>query len=207
MMLANGALCRVGAPKTCARGLPQLARFLHRTLLSRSVSNQPAIRALSRAYASVLEARRSYATTTSATKPTATVTKAVKAKAASKAPPKTKATAKTAKTTKSPATKKAASKAKPKAKAKKAKAAPKKPAAKKRVTKVLAPEAKEKLLIKELRKTALKEPVSTFPISAYNCFLGDQTKGTGQEGTSATRLVNASRKFKEVTPAELEVSV
>jgi hypothetical protein len=157
----------------------------------------------------VLEARRSYATTTSATKPTATVTKAVKAKAASKAPPKTKATAKTAKTTKSPATKKAASKAKPKAKAKakKTKAAPKKPAAKKRVTKVLAPEAKEKLLIKELRKTALKEPVSTYPLNAYNCFLADQTKGTGQEGTTATRLVNASRKWKEVTPAELEVSV
>ena len=87
-MLARGLLCRLAAadvPKTSAHDLPQLARFLQRTLLSRNASSSPAICALSRAYnAALANSRRSYATSTRATEPTPTVKKAVKKAAAAK---------------------------------------------------------------------------------------------------------------------------
>jgi outer membrane biosynthesis protein TonB len=202
-MLVRGTLGRWAAAKTSARDLPQLARFLHRTLTARNAAHLPAARALTRAYRAVLGARRSYATTTTATKPTATVKKAVKAQAAAKAVPKKTAATKTAK---KPATKTTSSKAKPKAapKAKKKKAAPKKPAPKKRVKKVLTPEQQEKLKVRELRKRALREPVNPGIVSARNAYIGEKLKGIG--GNAPTKLGEAGKGFKELTPAELEVS-
>ncbi|KAH7080557.1 hypothetical protein BKA63DRAFT_246760 [Paraphoma chrysanthemicola] len=200
-MLLQGALGRMTVPNPAPRNLPQLARFLQRALLARNASSQPAVRALSRAYASALQGRRSYATTAAATKPTATVKRAVKAKAAKKAPSKTKATPRTTKAAKKPASKTAASKAKPKPK----KAKAKKPAPKKRVKKVLTPEEKQKVLAKELRQIALKEPVTNTAVTAYQCYVAEATRGVAESGASATsRLVEASKKFKDLTPAELE---
>ncbi|KAF2031990.1 hypothetical protein EK21DRAFT_61887 [Setomelanomma holmii] len=199
-MLTHGTLCRLGIPKTCARDLPQLARFRQRTLLADNASNQPAFRALSHAYNSAVKARRSYATARNATKPTAPVKKAVK-KAATKALAKTKATTKT---TRKPATKATTSRAKPKAKTAK-KTAPKKPAPRKRVKKVLTPEDKQKALVRDLRKTALKEPHSNGAISAYNAFVQETVAGKGHgDSTAPARLTEASKRFKNLTPAELE---
>jgi hypothetical protein len=202
-MLVRGTLGRLAGAKTTARDLPQLARFLHRTLLARNASGLPAARALTRALASVLEARRCYATTTSATTPTATVKKAVKAKAASKAAPRKSATTKTGKT---PAKKSAATKAKPKTKAKaKTRATTKKPAPKKRVRKVLTPEEKEKAKIAELRKIALREPVTHGAVTAYSQFVTVNLKGKKELATTLMR--DLAPKFKELTPAEREVSL
>jgi len=217
-MLARGALCRLGVSQTSARDLPQLARALPRTLLSRNASSLPALRALSRACTAALEARRSYATTTTATKPTATVKRAVKAQAAEKAPPKKKATTKTAaKTTKTAKTAKAAktvkkpraaAKAKPKAKKTVKKAVPKR----KRVSKVLTPEQAEKANIKkeraklnELRKAALREPFVATPLSAYNAYIMDKGPSKG-DGSTNVRLTETAHKWKSLTPAEHEVS-
>jgi hypothetical protein len=215
-MLARSTLGRWAAAKTSTRDLPQLARFVHRTLLARNVADLPVARALSRAYTAALQSRRAYATTTAATKPTATVKRAVKAQAASKAAPKKKATA-ASKTAKKPARKAAATKAKPKtratakAKAKpKKKAAPKKPAAKKRVKKVLTEEEQLKLKVRELRKVALKEPegVSRHPPSAMNVYVAENMKGAGDgtPGAVPDRLKAVSQAFKNLTPAEREVN-
>jgi outer membrane biosynthesis protein TonB len=209
-MLARGALCRLAASKTSAHDL-QLASFLQLALVSRNVARLPAVRALSRAYTSALGARRAYATTTSATKPTATVKRAVKAKAAEKTPPKTAtrkkaatATATAAKTARKPraaaATK---AKLKPKPKAKKA---PKKAAPKKRVKKVATPEEKEKAKITELRRKALREPVTSRALNAYSAFLGDRTRGKKAEaGTQISRVADLAQTWRALTPAEHEV--
>lgn len=210
-MLARGVLCRLGVAKTSARDLPALARILQRTLLSRNASTLPAVRALSRAYASALDARRSYATTTTATKPTATVKKAVKATAAGKAAPKQRGTTKAAAAKNSKTVKKPKAAAKPKAKK-----GPKKAAAKKILTpeeKAVKAEAakvkKQKVRLTELRKTALvkDEPASTRPISAYNAYLIDLSKGKPASGadTAVSRVTEMARKWKTLTPAEHEV--
>ncbi|KAF2833063.1 hypothetical protein CC86DRAFT_399713 [Ophiobolus disseminans] len=214
-MLAHRALCRLGESKPSARHLPQLARFLQRTLLARNSSSLPAVRALSRAYASALEARRSYATTKSATKPTATVTKAVKAKAAAKPAPAKRATRATktaaAKTVKKKTATKAAGRAKPTAK-KAVKKTPKKAAPKKPVRKVLTAEQKEKAKAKqdkaklsELRRTALREPVSHHALTAYVAYIGENTRGKGElPAAKSQKLVESSQKWKTLTPAEHE---
>lgn len=191
-MLARGALCRwaADAPKTRPHDVPQLARILRRTLLSRNAANLPAVRAIPRAYTSALEARRSYATTARATKPTATVKKAVKAKAAKKPAPK----------------KKAAPAKKPvrKTVAKKKKAAPKKPAAKKRVKKELTPEAKEKATIKELREKALKEPVSYGVVTGINAYISEFCAKGESQAAAVQNVSEASKKWKTLTSSEHE---
>jgi hypothetical protein len=208
-MLTRSTLGRWAAAKTSTRDLPQLARFVHRTLLARNAADLPVARALSRAYTAALQSRRAYATTTAATKPTATVKRAVKAQAASKAAPKKKAAA-ASKTAKKPARKAAATKAKPKTRAKakpKKKAAPKKPAAKKRVKKVLTEEEQLKLKIKELRKVALRVPegVTRFPQTALNAYVAENFKD-GATGAAAERFQTITQAFKTLTPAEREVS-
>lgn len=212
-MLAHSTLGRWAAAKTSTRDLPQLARFVHRTLSARNAADLPVARALSRAYTAALQSRRAYATTTAATKPTATVKRAVKAQAASKAAPKKKAAA-ASKTAKKPARKAAATKAKPKTRAKakpkakpKKKAAPKKPAAKKCVKKVLTEEEQLKLKIKELRKVALRVPegVTRFPQTALNAYVAENFKD-GATGAAAERFQTITQAFKTLTPAEREVS-
>ncbi|KAH4234280.1 hypothetical protein HBH61_202130 [Parastagonospora nodorum] len=196
-MLTHSALARLAAANTSARNLPQLARFLHRTLLARNASDLPAARALTRALNSAIVARRCYATTTSATTPTATVKKAVKAQAVKKpAPRKTAATKKTRAAAKKPA----AAKSKPKKKA-----APKqKVVVKKRVKKVLTPEEQRKAKIAELRKRALKEPVGHGVVSSYAVFVSEHAKGSkGGKDLAATSKETAA-KYKELTPAERE---
>ena len=196
-MLARGALCRLAAevPRTSTHDLPQLARFLQRALLARNASNVPAIRALSRAYASALDSRRSYATTTRATKPTTTVKKAVKAAAVKK-----------------PATKKKAApvkKTKKKVVAKK-KAAPKKVVRKKRVKKELTPEQKEKATLTELRRKALREPFSSALITGFNAYIAETTGGSGHKGDTREirqqKISDAAKNWKTLSPAEREVS-
>jgi outer membrane biosynthesis protein TonB len=200
-MLAHSTLARLATAQTSTRDLPQLARFLHRTLVARNASTLPAARALTRALSSAIEARRSYATTTAATTPTATVKKAVKAKAAGKAAPKKTAATKTAK---KPVRKTVAAKVKPKAKPKaKKKAAPKKAAPKKRVKKELTPEQKDKAKITRLRALALKEPAGRRAVNAYNEYIAQNLKGV-KEATSA--LTDLAKKFKDLTPSEREVS-
>jgi outer membrane biosynthesis protein TonB len=206
-MLARGTLGRCAVATTSARDIPQLASFLHRILVTRKASGLPAALAVGRAYRSALEARRCYATTTTATKPTATVKKAVKAQAASKAPPKKTAAASTKtktakKTAKKPAPKKT-TKAKPKTKAKKA--APKKPAPKKRVKKVLTDEQKAAARILELRKIALREPVTPGAVTAFNTYIADKFK-SATSGDSKSKLTALSKAFKDLTPSEREVS-
>ncbi|KAF1911909.1 hypothetical protein BDU57DRAFT_524011 [Ampelomyces quisqualis] len=208
-MLARSTLGRWAAAKTSARDLPQLARFVHGAILARNAADLPVARALSRAYTSALQSRRSYATTTAATRPTATVKKAVKAQAASKAAPKKKAAAPSKPANKS-AKKAAVSRAKPrtraaaKAKAKPKKAAPKKPAAKKRVKKVLTDEQKLKAKLAELRKIALKAPVTPNSVTALNVFIAEHTKASNEAGSPTSKLTAASLAYKALTPAERE---
>jgi hypothetical protein len=208
-MLVRGALGRLAVAKSSAR-----TRALHQALVSRNAATLSAVRALSRAHQAAGDAYRSYATTTAATTPTATVKKAVKAKAVTKAAPKKKATTTTARKTsttaakapaKKPATKSVAGRAKARPAAKKA--APKKPAAKKRVKKVLTPEEKSKLKIKELRKIALREPVSPATLSSWVAFVAEKLGGkSGEEGAVSSRIRAVSAEYKALTPAELEVS-
>ncbi|KAH7388779.1 hypothetical protein BKA66DRAFT_59620 [Pyrenochaeta sp. MPI-SDFR-AT-0127] len=192
-MLARGALCRLAAdaPITRSHDLPQLARILRRTLLSRNASTLPALRAISRAYTSALEARRSYATTARATKPTATVKRAVKAKAAKKAAPKKKAAP-----AKRPVRKTVAKK----------KPAPKKAVPKKRVKKVVTPEAKERATIKALQERALKEPVSYGALTGINAYVAEMCRGPNVKGeaTALQKASEVSKKWKTLTPSEHE---
>lgn len=208
-MLAHNALrLAAGMPaKTTTHDLPQLARFLTRTLLARNASHTPAGRALSRAYLAALSNnRRTYATTTratSATKPTATVKRAVKAQAAKKPATKKPAAKKTTTT-------KRATAAKPKKKPapKKKKVVAKKAAPKKRVKKVATPEEKEHASILALKKRALVEPTTFGAVSALNAFIGESTRGaTGEAGLPGitAKLTEAAAKFKGLTPAEREV--
>lgn len=195
-MLARGLVCRL-APKTSAYDLPQLARFLQRSILSRNAS--PAARALARAYTqAVADSRRSYATatTTRATKPTATVKKAVKKTAAAKAPAK-----KAAPTTKTKAAAKTPAK-KPAKKAVAKKAAPK--PKRKRVQKVLTEEDKQKRLISELRAKVLREPVSGASMTAWTVFVGEAMQGV--KGDKTEIMTTAAAKFRNLTAAEREVS-
>jgi hypothetical protein len=198
-MLA-GALSRLAAdvPRASPHDMPQLARHLGRALAARHAGQFSTTRVFSRAYAYALDSRRSYATTTRATKPNATVKKAVKASASEKTPPKKKA---------APATKKPAAK-KPAAKTKKP--AAKKPAAKKtapkRAKKVLTEEEKEKAKIRELRVKALKEPVTQRPLTAYNVFISETISGKGGSNDQAAKITSATQEFKNLTPAQLEVS-
>jgi hypothetical protein len=226
-MLVRGASSRFTADVPSSTR--DLARYLHRALVSRTGASSPAARAFARAcMPALLASRRSYATTAAATKPTATVKKAVKATAAAKttpaktvAKPRTttaakkttakkatvkKATAKkaTAKgaTARTVGAKKAAPKKAAKKKAAKKKAAPKKRATRKRVP--LTPEQKQKAKITELRKKILPEPVSYRSISAHILFSAEHVKGTHEGVVNA--LKQSLEKFKTLTPAEREVS-
>ncbi|KAH7414298.1 hypothetical protein DE146DRAFT_31341 [Phaeosphaeria sp. MPI-PUGE-AT-0046c] len=201
-MLARGSLGRWAAATTSARDLPQLARFLSQTLCARQASDLPVARAVSRAYISALNGCRGYATATAtATKPTATVKKAVKAQAQTTARPKRAAASKkTTKTAKKPAKKATAKKAKPKPKAKKP--APKKPAPRKK--KVLTPEEKTKVQIRELRKTALKEPHGAAAMTASNVHTAECFKNKQPGQIQRDVLIDSVKRFKEITPAERE---
>jgi hypothetical protein len=221
-MLVRGASSRFTADVPSSTR--DLARYLHRALVSRTGASSPAARAFARAcMPALLASRRSYATTAAATKPTATVKKAVKATAAAKTTPaKTAAKPRTTTAAKKTTAKKAtvkkatakkatakgatartvgAKKAAPKKAAKK-KAAPKKRATRKRVP--LTPEQKQKAKITELRKKILPEPVSYRSISAHILFSAEHVKGTHEGVVNA--LKQSLEKFKTLTPAEREVS-
>jgi hypothetical protein len=221
-MLVRGASSRFTADVPSSTR--DLARYLHRALVSRTGASSPAARAFARAcMPALLATRRSYATTAAATKPTATVKKAVKATAAAKTTPaktavKPRTTTAAKKTTAKKATVKKATakkatakgatartvgakKAAPKKAAKK-KAAPKKRATRKRVP--LTPEQKQKAKITELRKKILPEPVSYRSISAHILFSAEHVKGTHEGVVNA--LKQSLEKFKTLTPAEREVS-
>jgi hypothetical protein len=221
-MLVRGASSRFTADVPSSTR--DLARYLHRALVSRTGASSPAARAFARAcMPALLASRRSYATTAAATKPTATVKKAVKATAAAKTTPaktavKPRTTTAAKKTTAKKATVKKATakkatakgatartvgakKAAPKKAAKK-KAAPKKRATRKRVP--LTPEQKQKAKITELRKKILPEPVSYRSISAHILFSAEHVKGTHEGVVNA--LKQSLEKFKTLTPAEREVS-
>lgn len=185
-MLARGALCRLaaGVPKQAAHDLPKLASLVQTaragvSLPTRTLTRLPQLQA------------RSYATET--------VKKAVKAKAAAgksvaktttekKKPVATRATKK--KTT----TKKAAPK---KTKKTKKKAAAPKKKAKKRP---LSDDEKLRLEIMDLKKLVLKGPGHTGNVSAFNCYIADNTTGA-----AAVAIAEASAKWKTVSPAEHEV--
>lgn len=184
-MLARGALCRLAAevPKQATHDLSKLTTLVQ---TARSGFALP-IRTLS--HAAQLQVR-SYATTKAATDSTGTVKKAVKTKAAAG-----KSVKKTTTTKKAPAKKKAAPK-----KAKK-KAAPKKPARKPK--KVLTDEEKEKRALTQLRKLALKEPVSRNQLSAFNVYLAEKVKESDQKSTET--LAAVAKTYKDITAAEREV--
>ncbi|KAF3043226.1 hypothetical protein E8E12_009383 [Didymella heteroderae] len=178
-MLARGAFCRLAAevPKQATHDLPKLATLVQ---TARSGFSLP-----TRSLAHVLQLQtRSYATAKAANDPAAPVKRAVKAKAAAGK-----------KVTKTTTAKKVAAK-KPK-KAKK-KAAPKKPAKKRK--KVLTDEEKLKAQISQLRKVALKEPVSRAKVSAFNVYIAENTKST----KGHTALSEFSKSFKDISPAERE---
>jgi hypothetical protein len=173
-MLARGALCRLAAevPKRATHDLPKLATLVQ---TARTDFSLPM---------SQLQTR-SYATTNAAKDPAALVKKAVKAKAAAGK-----------KVTKTTTTKKVA--ATPK-KAKKKAAAPKKPV--KKPKKVLTDEEKLKAQISQLRKTALKEPVSRHRLSAFHVYVSEKSKG--EKGSAS--FTDITKTFKEISPAEREV--
>ncbi|KAJ4354828.1 hypothetical protein N0V95_003513 [Ascochyta clinopodiicola] len=191
-MLARGALNRLAAEvsKQATHDLPKLASLVQ---TARSGCTLP-IRTLS--HVSQLQTR-SYATTKAATTPTETVKKAVKAKAAAG-----KSVKKTTTAEKTSTTRKAASNTKAAPKKAKKKAAPKKPAKKRAPKKVLTPEEKEKLVIRKLKVLALKEPVSNYPVTAFNVYLSEGLKGTGTGATAA--LSSKASAWKDITPAEHE---
>ncbi|KAL1653537.1 hypothetical protein SLS61_004047 [Didymella pomorum] len=181
-MLARGAVCRLAAevPKQAAHDLPKLATLV------RTARNGFSLPIRTLAHVSQLQTR-SYATTKAAKDPAAPVKKAVKAKAAAGK-----------KVTKTTTTKKvAAKKRKPKKAAKKA--APKKPV--KKPKKVLTDEEKLKAQITQLRKTALKEPVTRHRLSAFQVYVAENAKGHKGSRPSFTEIVKA---FKDITPAERE---
>jgi hypothetical protein len=139
--------------------------------------------------------RRSYATSSSDTEPTETVKKAVKAKA--------RAATKAATTKKTTTTKKAApTKAKKAKKAAPKKAAPKKP---KRSSKPLTAEEQAKKTFSTLRKVALlsSQPMTAGKLSARTSFIGNFLKG---KTDVVSQISNANQAFRQLTPAELEVS-
>lgn len=187
-MLARGTICRLVAevPKQANHDLPKLASIVQ---TARSSYSLP-IRTFS--LASQLQVR-SYATTQAATQPTETVKKAVKAKAAAGK------SVKNTTTTKEIASKKVAPKKSNK------KAVPKKPVKKNVPKKELTPEEKEKESIRKLRKLALKEPVSRYPVSAFNLFIADGLKGKGKGAVE--ELSSQSSDWKNITPAEHEVHI
>ncbi|CAI9633716.1 unnamed protein product [Alternaria burnsii] len=192
-MLA-GALCRLAAdaPRTSPHDVPQLARFLRRSLLAHNAARVPHARPLSRAFASLVRARRFYATTTRATEPTETVKKAVKTAAAKKpAPKKTATAAKKAAPKKATATKTAARKTAKKPAAKK-KATPKK-----RVKKPLTDEEKLQAKMRQLRVKALKEPGKHRKYTAINAFVSETR-------ASKSSFAETIKAFRNLTPAELE---
>ncbi|KAH6615077.1 hypothetical protein C7974DRAFT_403213 [Boeremia exigua] len=199
-MLARGALCRLAAetPKQAAPSLPKLACLVQTARAGYALP----IRTL--LHASQLQVR-SYATKD----PAEPVKKAVKAKAAagqsvtkttsSKKPAVKKTAAKKTTAKKTAAKKPAAKKAAPK-KTKK-KAVPKKPV--KRAKKVLTAEEKEKALIRELKKLALREPVTRNPISAYNLFFAERVKTAHKEGGKPD-FTDSTKSWAAITPAERE---
>jgi hypothetical protein len=160
-----------------------------RTLLARApVALTPA-----RAAAAVhLLSRHGYATKSSATESTDTVKNAVKKAVKAKA---------TGKATSKAAPKKAKKKAAPK-KAKKA--APKKAAP--RTKKELTPEEEYKKKYYALRSTALlkDQPMGERTLSTHSVFIGDFLKGN-ENATS--QMGAANEKFRNLTPAEREVSL
>lgn len=170
-------------PKQAAHDLPKLASLVQAARAGYALP----LRTLS--HASQLQTR-SYATQ----EPSATVTKAVKTKAAAG-----KSVKKTTAAKKKPAAKKPAKKAAPK-KAKK-KPAPKKPARKPK--KVLTEEEKEKKVISNLRKLALREPVSRRALSAYLVFVQESAKDV--EKGQKVDLAATTKRWKDITPAEHEV--
>lgn len=176
-MLARGALCRLAAevPKQATHDLPKLATLVQ---TARSGFSLP-IRTL--AHVSQLQAR-SYATSQAAKDPAAPVKKAVKAKAAAGK-----------KVTKTTTTKKAA------AKPKKAKKKAVKPA--KKPKKALTDTEKLNAQISQLRKTALKEPVSRHRLSAFHVYVSENARG--EKGRAS--FTEITKSFKEITPAEREV--
>ncbi|KAF3049870.1 hypothetical protein E8E11_010228 [Didymella keratinophila] len=179
-MLARGALCRLAAevPKQATHDLPKLATLIQ---TARSGFSLP-----SRTLAHVSQLQtRSYATTKAAKDPAAPVKKAIKAKAAAGK-----------KVTKTTTTKKVAAR-KPKKTAKKA--TPKKPV--KKPKKVLTDEEKLKAQISQLRKTALKEPVTRHRLSAFQVYVAENAKGEKGSTATFTEIVKA---FKDITPAERE---
>lgn len=186
-MFARSLLCRLAAPKTSTQDAQQLTRLVRRTLFSNAAPS-PAVRALSRVYsAAIADSRRAFATS-AATEPTKTVKKAVKKAAATKPKAKKATTAK-----KTPAAKKTTKKTTAEKKA----AAPKKRGAIKQT-----PEEKMKKYIKMLKELALKEPVPTRAVTAYNAFMAEYLGG----GSSATKMSEAAMKFKNLSPSEREVS-
>ncbi|KAF2746461.1 hypothetical protein M011DRAFT_478078 [Sporormia fimetaria CBS 119925] len=203
-MLARGLLCRLAADasKTSTQNLPQLARLIHRSVLSRNASSVPAIQALSRALNNaIVESRRTYAISTKATEPTSTVKRAVKKAASTKTKKTTKTGTRKRSTTSKATTKKAAPKKKAAAKKPKKKAAPKARATKKRTPEQKAAE-KRTTLIRELKKKALKEPHPPRRLSALNVFIAEATAGS--EGNATGALTTAVEKFKALSPAERE---
>lgn len=207
-MLVRGALARLvaDAPTTSAHDLPQLARSLQRSLLARNALKLPATRVISRACKAVsADARRSYATTTRATKPAEAGKKAVNAKATEKAAPKQKATTAKGKATTKTTTKAAAKPTKKKPAAKKpVKKAAKKAPAKKRVKKEPTPEELQAAKIRQLKKLALKEPVTSSTLQGRHVFISEALSGTTDV---AKGLAEASSKWSTLTPAEMEVSL
>jgi hypothetical protein len=117
------------------------------------------------------------------------VKKAVKQTAAAKKPAPKKKAAPAKKATRKTAAKKPAAK----------KAAPKKPV--KRVKRVLTPEEKARAEIRALRVKALKEPTNPRALSAYNVFVAEKILG------SKTTLTEVSKEFKNLSPAQIEVSL
>lgn len=180
-MLARGALCRLAAevPKQATHDLPKLASLVQSARAGSSLPIRTVLRL------SQLQAR-SYATET--------VKKAVKAKAAAGEPVTRTATTKKPAAKKATKTKKAAPK-----KAKKKKAAPKKPARK--TKKQLTDAEKESKVIASLRKLALKEPTTRSNLSAFQVYISEKTRGT-----SDVKLIDATKQWKDVSPAEHEVS-
>lgn len=184
-MLARGALCRLAAevPKQATHDLPKLASLVQ---TARAGASLP-IRTLSRL--TQLQVR-TYATET--------VKKAVKAKAAAGKSVKKTTTAK------KPAAEKATKKATPKKtkKTKKKAAAPKKKTRSRR-KKPLTDSEKLNKSIAELRKLALRAPVSRRGVTAFNVYVAENVNKSA--GSTSATLPSVAATFKDIVPAEREV--
>ena len=64
----------------------------------------------------------------------------------------------------------------------------------------------EKVKLETLMKAALSPPRRTGPTNGLNEYIREHSQGVDSRELAKTKLVEAAQSFKNLTPAEIEVS-